>query len=204
MAKSGEMTSLCDRWGFFLVKVGCKAGKDEEGRGEGGDGGEAAGEHCKEEKPPGQWWQLRVKMFATSPVGQFHCKRRSLSVGEDGVGYNWSQEGGDKFCCEDGGVTASPHLLLILCNLLSIVVCSSVDFSLMGLHHSFCLRDSGFPASGTFELHVRDSLLLSFLLPIQPKVAVRGADQQDVEVVVSSSVLQSCNLGMNLLKKEHL
>lgn len=54
MAKSGEMTSLCDRRGFFLVKVDCKAGKDEEGGGEGGDGGEAAGEHCKEEKPPGQ------------------------------------------------------------------------------------------------------------------------------------------------------
>merc|ERR1719266_1560062 len=133
------MTSLCDRWGFFLVKVGCKAGKDEEG-------------------------------------------------------------GGD---CEDGGVTASPHFFLILYNLLSIVVCSSVDFSLLGLHHSFCLRDSGFPASGNFELHVRYSLLLSFLLPIQPKVAVRGADQQDVEVVVSSSVLQSCNhpLGESIPKQ---
>ena len=25
---------------------------------------------------------------ANSPVRQFHCKRRALSVGEDGVGYN--------------------------------------------------------------------------------------------------------------------
>ena len=57
------MASLCDRRGLFVVKVDCKAGKDEEGGGEGGDGGEAAGEDCKEEKPPGQWWQSRVKMF---------------------------------------------------------------------------------------------------------------------------------------------
>ena len=36
-----------------MVAVDCKACKDEEGGGEAGDGGVAAGEHCKEEKPPG-------------------------------------------------------------------------------------------------------------------------------------------------------
>ena len=41
----------------------------------------------------------------------------------------------------------------------------------MGLHHSFRSWDSGFPASGTFELHIRYSPLVSFLLQIQPKVS---------------------------------
>ena len=36
-----------------MVDVDCKARKDEKGRGEAGDGGVAADEHCEEEKPPG-------------------------------------------------------------------------------------------------------------------------------------------------------
>jgi len=56
-----------------MVDVDCKAGKDEKGGGEAGDGGVAADEHCEEEEPP---------------VGQCHVKRRALSVGEDGIADN--------------------------------------------------------------------------------------------------------------------
>ena len=61
-----------------------------EGRGEAGNGGEAAGDHHDEEKPPGvnQALQFSIKIFyerANSPVVQFHG---FLSVDQDGEGDN--------------------------------------------------------------------------------------------------------------------
>ena len=76
-----------------MVDVDWKSGKDEEGGGEARDGGDAAGEHCGEEKPSGdnQSFEIQRNNYyrnAISPVRQFHGKRRAQSMSKYGIGDN--------------------------------------------------------------------------------------------------------------------